>query len=403
MAAWLKKCAIKSVAMESTGIYWLPVYQILEQAGFEINLINAQHIKGMPGRKKTDVEDCSWLQKLHSYGLLKASFRPADQICVLRSYIRQRARLIENASTHILRMQKSLTEMNIQLHNVISDITGTTGTDIIKAILAGERDPMALAKLRHYRIKSSEDVIAKSLVGDYREEHLFILRQEFDAYNFCRNQIADLDKAIEACYQTFDQQDNKAPLKKKQRRLTSSSNLPYFNLSESLYSLLGIDFTDIPGLSELTVQTIVSEVGTDMSKWPTEKHFTSWLGLSPTNKISGAKILSSRTRKVKNSASKAFRLAACSAGKTQTAIGAFMRRIKGRAGAPKAITATARKIACLFYRLLKYGKDYVEQGMEYYENKYKANLVGKLEKLAKRLGYDLVQKLDNQMSAADVS
>ncbi len=401
MASWLKKCRVRSVAMESTGVYWIPVYQILEQEGFEVNLINAQHVKGVPGRKKTDVEDCSWLQKLHSYGLLKASFRPNDQICVLRSYIRHRARLIENASTHVLRMQKALTEMNMQLHNVISDLTGVTGTAIITAILAGERDPVELAKLRNEGIKSSEDVIAKSLQGNYREEQLFILRQEFESYQFYQNQIQALDKVIETCYQTFGKQENREPLKTKKKR--KPKHTPPFDLRERLYVLTGVDFTAIPGLNELTVQTILSEIGTDMSKWDTEKHFTSWLGLSPTNKISGAKVLSSRTRKIKNSAANAFRTAALAAGKTQTAMGAFMRRIKSKAGAPKAITATARKIACLFYRLLKFGKDYVEQGIESYEKKYEANLVGKLEKLAKRLGYDLVEKPEKQLAGAIVS
>ena len=400
MASWLKKCKVQSVAMESTGVYWIPVYQILEQEGFEVNLINAQHVKGVPGRKKTDVEDCSWLQKLHSYGLLKASFRPSDQICVLRSYIRHRARLIENASTHVLRMQKALTEMNVQLHNVISDITGVTGTAIITAILAGERDPVELAKLRNNRIQSSEEVIAKSLQGNYREEHLFILKQEFESYQFYQNQIQALDKVIETCYQTFDKQGNNDLLETKKRK---SSNSPPFDLRKNLYVLAGVDFTAIPGLNELTVQTIISEIGIDMSKWPTEKHFTSWLGLSPINKISGAKVLSSRTRKVKNSAAIAFRTAACSAGKTQTAMGAFMRRIKSKAGAPKAITATARKLACLFYRLLKYGSDYVEEGLEYYEKKYEANLVEKAKKMAKRLGYELVKNLDKPTLEVSVS
>ncbi len=229
--------------------------------------------------------------------------------------------------------------------------------------------------------------------GDYRQEHLFVLKQEFESYNFYQQQIEDLDKVIEAYYQEIDKKGNKEPLKKKKRKSPSSSNVPNFDLRESLYAFIGVDFTAIPGLNELTVQAITAEIGTDMSKWPTEKHFTSWLGLSPANKISGAKVLGSKTRKVKNNASKAFRLAACSAGKTQTAIGAFMRRIKSKAGAPKAITATARKIACLFYRLLKYGKDYVEQGIEYYEKKYKENLVVKLEKMAKHLGYDLIEKI----------
>lgn len=232
-------------------------------------------------------------------------------------------------------MQKSLTEMNVQLHNVISSITSVTGTAIIKASLAGEHDPVALAKLQNDRIKSSEDTIVKSLQGNYREEQIFILKQEFDSYNFCQKQIEELDKVIEACYATFDKQENKEPLQKKKRKSCTSSNVPKFNLRENLYAITGIDFTDIPGLNELTVQTIVAEIGTDMSKWPTEKHFTSWLGLSPTNKISGEKILSSKTKKVRNSASKAFRIAACSAGKTQTTIGAFMRRIKSKAGGTK--------------------------------------------------------------------
>ena len=227
------------------------------------------------------------------------------------------------------------------------------------------------------------------------------MKQEFDSYNFCHQQIADLDKVIETHYQTFDKKEGNVPLEKKRRKI--ASNTPDFNLRESLYTLTGLDFTAILGLSELTVQTITAEIGTDMSKWPTEKHFTSWLGLSPTNKISGGKVLSSRTKKVKNGAATAFRLAACSAGKTQTAIGAFMRRIKSKAGAPKAITATARKIACLFYRLLKYGEDYVEYGIECYEKKYKENLLGKLEKMAKRLGYDLVEKPETQALNVPVS
>lgn len=406
MAAWLKKCGIKSIAMESTGVYWIPVFQILAQEGFEVNLINAQHVKGVPGRKKTDVEDCVWLQKLHSYGLLQASFRPTDQICVLRSYIRHRARLIENASTHVLRMQKALTEMNIQLHNVISDITGVTGMAIIKAILDGERDPAKLVELRNSRIKSSESVIAKSLNGNYREEQLFILRQEFESYEFYQRQIEALDKVIESCYRTFDKRERKDDKKENKKSLgkkRKSANTPQFNVREMLYDITGVDFTDIPGLSELTVQTIIAETGTDMSKWPTEKHFTSWLGLSPTNKISGGKILSSKTKKVKNDAANAFRMAANNVGKTQTAMGAFMRRIKSKVGAPKAVTATARKIACLYYRLLKYGKDYVEVGMEYYEKKYQEGVLAKLKKTAKNLGYELVENPDKQMTKEGVS
>lgn len=392
MVKWLRECEITTIAMESTGIFWIPLYQLLERAGFEVNLINAQHIKNVPGRKKTDVEDCRWIQKLHSYGLLRSSFRPEDEVCVLRSYIRQRARLIESASTHILRMQKALTEMNIQLHNVISDITGVTGMAIIKAIISGERDPIKLAQLRDGRIKNSREVVAKSLLGDYREEHLFVLKQEVELYEFYYKQIENLDKEIEKCYKKFDPKDTAGNSLKslKVQRKSLSGNKPKFNLRQNLYKITGVDLTEIPGLNALTIQTIISEVGINMDKWPSEKHFTSWLGLSPANRITGEKIMSSRTRKVKNKATNAFRMAAYTVGRTQTALGAFMRRVKSKAGGPKAITATARKIACLFYRLLKYGAHYVELGIEYYEKKYNENLKRVLDKIAKQLGYTVV-------------
>ncbi len=391
MVQWLKECKIKSIAMESTSVYWIPVYQALEVAGFEVHLVNAKHAKHVPGRKKTDVEDCRWIQKLLSCGLISGSFRPNDQICVLRSYIRQRKRLTESSSAHVLRMQKALTEMNIQLHNVIADITGVSGTAIIKAILAGERNPVELAKLVHYCLIKKQAIIAKSLHGDYRKEHLYVLKQEFELYEFYQQKISELDQEIDDHYREFDKKNhNGTKLKSKKK----SSNAPKIDVRQNLYDITGIDLSMIPGLSELTMQTIISEVGTDMSKWPTEQHFSSWLGLSPINKITGEKVFRSRTNKVKNRASEAFRMSAQAISKTQTALGAFFRRIKARAGAPKAITATARKIACLFYRLLKYGEDYVEQGVEKYEQKYRENQVKTLEKLAKKLGYSIVLQND---------
>jgi len=366
--------------MESTGIYWLPLYQILEKRGFEVKLVNARHVKNVPGRK-TDVKDSEWLQQLHSYGLLRGSFRPTDQICVLRSYSRQRENLVRGASAHILRMQKALTQMNLRLNNVISDITGTTGTAIIKAIIAGEHDPIKLAQLRSDRIKNDITTIAKALEGDYREEHLFVLRQELESYEYYQGKIKECDEQISKCYAALetkvltDQNNNNS-----NSTSGSTSNTSHRNkvrksvtsgLKHELYKATGVDFTKVPGFDTLSIQKIIAEVGIDMSKWPTEKHFTSWLGLSPANKITGEKVFSTRTNKVVNKASTAFRLVAFSAGKSKTSLGGFFRKIRSIKGAPKAITATARKMACLFYRLLKYGQAYVEKGMEYYEQNYK--------------------------------
>jgi transposase len=387
MVMWLKECKIKLVAMESTSIYWIPVYQILEAAGFEVHLVNAKHIKNVPGRKKTDVEDSRWIQKLHSCGLTSGSFRPDDQVCALRSLVRQRKRLTECASTHVLRVQKALAEMNIQLRNVISDITGVSGTAIIKAIIAGERDPIILAQFAHPNLINKQDIIAKSLHGDYRKEHLYVLKQEFELYEIYQQKIQELDEEINDHYQKFDKKDHGDKKLEAKRKTTNS---PKIDIRQNVYDMAGVDLTKIPGLSEITMQTIISEVGLDMSKWNTEQHFSSWLGLSPMNKITGEKVFRSRTNKVKNRASEAFRLAAQAVSRTQTALGAFFRRIKARAGAPKAITATARKIACLFYRLLKFGEDYVEQGIELYEQRYKDNLVRTLEKLAKQVGYTVL-------------
>ena len=257
MAAWLKKCGVKTVAMESTGIYWLPIFQILETSGFEIILVNARHVKNVPGRK-TDVTDCQWLQQLHSYGLLSGSFRPNDQICVLRAFIRQRDRLTKNASTHINRMQKALNEMNIQLHHVISDITGVTGMSIIKAIIDGERDASKLATLRNCHIKTDEKTIIKALEGDYRKEHLIVLEQELEIYEFYLKQVSKCDKAIEECYKEFDKHGDGNLINDKRQR--KSKNAPEFDVKQSLYDISGIDFTKIPGFSELSVQTIISEV-----------------------------------------------------------------------------------------------------------------------------------------------
>lgn len=386
MANWLKQCKIKTVAMESTGVYWIPVFQILERNGFEVLLVNARHVKNVPGRK-TDVQDCQWLQQLHSYGLLRGSFRPNDEICVLRGYIRQHESLTRSAARHIQRMQKAMVQMNLQLHKVISNIVGATGVKIIEAILDGERDPNKLASLKGPLIKNSKDTIAKALHGDYREEHLFALKQEYDLYNIYQIKVEECTKEIEKFLQKMDSR-----IEPNENGGKGSSTK--FNLKKELYRVSGEDFTKIPGLDVTLLQTIFSEVGLDMSKWKSEKHFSSWLGLSPANKITGEKIFSTRTRKVVSRAATAFRLAAFAALKSKSAIGAYGRRLKSRLGAPKSITAVARKLACLFYRMMKYGRKYVEQGMNYYEQCYANRVIKNLQKRAKDLGFDLVKKVE---------
>ena len=387
LADWLFECKIKSVAMESTGVYWIPLYEILDARGFEVILVNARDVKNVPGRK-TDVKDCQWLQQLHSYGLLKASFRPEDHICTLRGFMRQRDNLVKGAGIHVQRMQKALTQMNVQLHKVISDVTGQTGVKIIEAILAGERNPTVLAKLRGTRIKNDEATIAKALVGNYREEHLFSLEQEFDLYKIYLEKISQCDERIYKYYQTIESKDGSDRPDDKGSPTT---------IHDELVRLSGVDFTKIPGIATQSVQVILSEIGLNADKWKTDKHFASWLGLSPANKITGGKVFSTRTRKVNNRASYAFRMAALAAGKSKTsAMGAYYRRLRARLGAPKAITATARKLACLFYNMLKHGQEYVEKGLDYYDRMYQDKLVRGLNKKAQVFGYVLVKVVDTQ-------
>lgn len=391
MAKWLKKCGIETVAMESTGVYWIPVFQILEEYGLEVFLVNARHVKNVSGRK-TDVSDCQWLQQLHSFGLLSASFLPEKDIYVLRSYWRHRKSLVSACSREIQLMQKSLEQMNLQLHKVLSDITGVTGMDIIRAILAGQRNPVILAKLRHPLVKSKKEDIAKALTGDYREEHLFTLRQAVEAYDFYQKQIADCDAQISGYMKTFEDKSN--PEKKRPEVKTATQkrrkNQPHFDLRTELCRMTGVDLIKIDGIDSMTALTIISECGFDMSQFKTEKHFASWLGLCPNNKITGGKKRSSKSRKVKNRASDALRVAAQSLHKSKTALGAFYRRMRMRLGAPKAITATAHKLARIIYRMLKYGDDYVDIGQEYYENRYKERVLKNLKNRANELGYSLL-------------
>ena len=392
LSAWLKQCDIETVAMESTGVYWIPLFQILETQGFEVCLVNAHYVKTVPGRK-SDVLDCQWLRQLHSYGLLAGSFRPDDQVCVLRSYMRHRDTLIKSASTHTLRMQKALTEMNLQLHRVISDITGTTGMRILRAIVAGERNPQVLAAMKDRRIKASSDEIAAALTGDYRAEHLFILKQELQLYEIYQQQISTCDGEIEQLLNDFtdkiDPQTNPPP-KPKRRGKKQPGNAPDFDLRTHLYRITGVDLTQIAGLGTLSVLVILSEVGLDPSRFPTVKHFSSWLGLCPGSRITGGKVKSSKTRPVVNRAANAFRMAAQTLTRSQSALGAFYRRMKARLGAPKAITAAAHKLARIFYQVWSHREGYVDPGPEHYEQRYRERTLKLLQRKAQALGFDII-------------
>ena len=390
MARWLRECGVTTVAMESTGVYWIPCYQILEEHGFEVKLVNARHVKNVPGRK-SDVSDCQWLQRLHTYGLLSGSFRPDDQICVLRSYWRHRANLVRYASDHIQHMQKALTQMNLHLHKVLSNVTGVTGMNIIRAIISGERNPEKLALMRERGVKNTPEAIAKALEGDYRQERLFALKQAVELYDFYHRQIEACDREIERYLHTFeakvDPVQNPLPKQKRKKEMRYQS---FVDLRTELYRVSGIDFTQIPGLDVVTVQTILSEIGLDPGKFPTEKRFASWLGLCPNNRITGGQVKSTKTRKTANRAANAFRMAAQSLANSNTGLGGFYRRIRARLGAPKAITATAHKLARIFYRMWTTGQSYTDLGSDYYENRYKERVLRNITKRARELGYDAV-------------
>jgi transposase len=377
LAQWLVQCGVRTVAMESTGVYWIPLYQILEDYGLKVKLVNARHVKHVPGRK-SDVQDCQWLQQLESFGLLSGSFRPEAKICVLRSYMRQRQMLISNASRHIQQMQKALTQMNLKLHQVISDLSGQTGMRIVRAILQGERDRLKLAELKDPRIKSSVGTIAKSLEGDYRAEHLFALRQAVELYDYHQQ----LESRAEP---------GSVPPPSLKRKGRSRHNLIPFDSRAELYRILGVDLTRIDGLNEATVQLILSELGLDLcKKWPTEAQFASWLGLCPNNEISGGKVLRRGTRRVINRVANALRMCAESLLNSKSALGAYARRMRAKRDSKIAITATAHKLARLIYRTLKFGQEYSDIGQAQYEAQYRSNVVKSLQKRARQLGFQLV-------------
>lgn len=392
LAEWLKACGVTSVAMESTGVYWIPIFQILESRGFEVYLVNAQYIKNVTG-KKTDILDCQWIQQLHTYGLLHKSFRPDEQTCILRSLVRQREMLIRYRASHIQHMQKALQQMNLKLTNVLSDVTGNTGMSIIRDILSGIRDPQELAKHRDHRCRKSEAEIAKSLEGDYRHEHVFALRQAVELYDVYTEKLQACDREIEQQMEQFRPKVNleECPLPAASRpSAIRPKNDPSTDLRPSLYQMAGVDLTQIEGLNILTVQTILSEIGTDMSKWPTVKHFTSWLGLSPNNAKTGGKIVRSKTKKTDSRANLAFRQAATTLGHSKSALGNFYRRMKAKLGTPKAVVATAHKLARIVYHLLKTGVAYLAQPPEQEDAQYRERTLRNLQRKARKLGAKLV-------------
>jgi transposase len=391
VAEWLRRCGVVTVAMESTGVYWIPLFELLEAEGFEVMLVDARHVKNVPGRK-SDVRDCRWLQQLHSYGLLSAAFRPPEQVCVLRSYLRQRGMLVQHASAHIQHMQKALTQMNVKLPQVVGDISGVTGLKIIRAILGGERDAQKLAQMRDPRCKHTAAEIAKALEGNYRTEHVFALQQAVDLYDTYQRKIAECDVQLEGHLKTFATHDaGTPPSAPPPAPRKAQGNAPHFDLRGALCRILGVDLTAVDGLDAYTITKVIGETGTDMSAWRTEKHFTSWLGLCPANKITGGKVLSSRTKPCANRAAAALRIAAQTLYRSQSALGAFLRRMKMRLGPQAAITATAHKLARIIYSLLTHGGQYQDSGAAAYEARYQERVVKNLERKAKQLGYCLVK------------
>jgi transposase len=394
LASWLQACGIKTVAMESTGVYWIPAYEVLEERGFEVYVVNARHIKNVPGRK-TDVCDAQWIQTLHSYGLLASSFLPDATWRPLRAYWRHRTSLVQHRAPHIQHMQKALQQMNVQLSQVLTDITGVTGMQIIRAIVAGERNPVVLAQFRDRRCAHSPENIAKALTGNYRDEHVFALKQALALYDFYTTQIAECDAEMQRQYDKMQDLantdgDELPPLGPRSNKGSHSKNAPAFDVRTHLYRFTGVDLVAVTGLEESTVLSIVTEIGTDMTRWRTVKHFTSWLGLAPHNDISGGKVLRSKTLKQRNRAGQAFRMAAQSVMRSNTAFGAFFRRLAAHIGVEQAIVATAHKIARTVYAMLKNRTPFHEMGADEYERRYRDRLIARLSKKAYALGYRLV-------------
>jgi transposase len=398
MAAWLKACGIETVVMQSTGVYWIALYDLLEARGFKLCLANARHTKNLPGRK-SDVQESQWLLKLHTYGLLRNSFRPPDEIRALRSLWRLRDRHVKEAARAVQHMQKSMVTMNVQLSNAISDISGVTGQAIIRAILAGERNPETLAKLRDWRIKATPEEVARSLEGNWREDMLFELKQAVATYDFIQKQISECDQRLQALMAALPARKIEAagvPVEatatppRKKRSHGKAKNVPGFDLHAELERVCGVDLTSIDGIDLMTAQTIVAELGTDFSRWQDETHFASWLGLSPNRDISGGKVLKQGTLKVKNRVATALRTAANTLLHSDSYLGARFRSLRTRRGAPKAIKAMARYLACLIYRMFTRGQAWVDRGAREFENKRSQRELSALECKAAAHGFKLV-------------
>jgi transposase len=396
-AVWLKECGVKTVAMQSTGVYWIPVYDVLEQYGFDVWLVNARETRNLPGRK-SDVQESQWLLKLHTYGLLKRSFRPAAEIRAMRSCWRERAEYVQQAGVCVQRMQKALTEMNVQLTIVLSDLSGMTGMKIIRAIVGGERDGKKLAEFRYPNVKASKEAIANSLEGTWLPEQLAILGRQLADWDHVQQQMAACDKDLAALLKEMPAAEVK-PVEaatpavgktSRRQRKKASKNQPNFDIAGELKRIAGVDLTRIDGIQAMTVQTLISEAGLDMSKWPTEHHFVSWIGLAPRNEISGGKVLKKKTRKVVSRLATALRMAANSLRESQSYLGAQFRRLRSRLGPPKTITAMAAKLARLVYRMLKYGQEYVDKGTAQYEEKYRQHKLKMITKQAAEHGLALV-------------
>lgn len=392
LAAWLTECGVMTVARESTGVFWIPLYDLLASRGLDVILVDPRQTTHAPGRPKSDVLDCQWIRRLHSYGLLTASFRPCDEIVRWRGFVRQRDMLIRYAAQHVQHLQKTLEEMNVKLTEVVSDIVGQTGMKILQDIVRGVRDPLKLAKHRHDNCKRTEAEIARALQGTWRAEHLFALKQALKLYEFYQKQLRECETQIELCLRGMEDKSQGAalPASVRKRRRQPEKNEVRFGARALLFQMAGVDLTAIEGISETTALVLLSEIGTDMSRFRHEKNFVSWLGLCPQHRGSAGKIFQRRTRRGANRAARALRMAAQGCHRAQNALGAFYRRIQARAGGAKAVVATARKIAERVYRLLKYGQEYVRQSEQVYEAAYQARLVKSMAKKAASLGYKLV-------------
>lgn len=400
LADWLQACGVTTVAMESTGVYWIPIFELLEERGMSVYLVNAQQLKHVPGRK-SDYQDCQWIQKLHALGLLSASFRPDAEMCALRALLRHRAQLLEHRAPHILHMQKALQNMNIQLAHVLSDITGETGLAIVRAIVAGQREPVQLAQLRHPTCKSSEDSIAKALTGNWKPEYVFTLSQALQLYDFYTEQLLACDSYIQQHFSSIKpriEAVRPAPSTGATKRTRKSKNAPHLDARAEIVRITGVDLVAVDGISESLALTILSEIGTDMSKWPTVKQFASWLGLAPHHDISGGKVLRSRTLPTHNRAGQAFRQAAISVARSPSAFGAFYRRKRAQAGPLFAQVATAHKIARTVYHLLKSRSHYIDIGADAYDQQRHERDIAFLRKKALRLGFILVPPQPSQSS-----